>query len=89
SDVSEAADDAIAPNHEVYAARPKKTTKKVKKTKKGKKAAGKKMKKPKKKNRKDDTYRGAEVVLKLSKSSAGAIVGASRSTPLCYLVCMT
>ncbi|RLO05489.1 hypothetical protein DYB28_005196, partial [Aphanomyces astaci] len=88
SDVSEAADDAIAPNHEVYAARPKKTTKKVKKTKKGKKAAGKK-KKPKKKNWKDDTYRGAEVVLKLSKSSAGAIVGASRSTPLCYLLCMT
>ncbi|ETV87329.1 hypothetical protein, variant [Aphanomyces astaci] len=85
SDVSEAADDAIAPNHEVYAARPKKTTKKVKKTKKGKKAAGKKMKKPKKKNRKDDTYRGAEVVLKLSKSSAGAIV-VPDSTPLAGLL---
>ncbi|ETW09887.1 hypothetical protein H310_00331 [Aphanomyces invadans] len=84
SDVSEAADDAIAPNHalpEVYTPSVVKKPKKGKKAKKGKNAAKKKKLKKKRGSIKDETCQAAEVVLKLSKTSTGAIV-VPDSTPL-------
>ncbi|RHY34481.1 hypothetical protein DYB32_000927 [Aphanomyces invadans] len=83
SDVSEAADDAIAPNHalpEVYAPSVVKKPKKGKKAKKGKNAAKKKKLKKKRGSIKDETCQAAEVVLKLSKTSTGAIVRTCRKS---------